>query len=289
MANLDQFKGTYPYASELFGVYQPLLGWKPRQGKERAAIDSRRLLGAVMRSAQRDGRLQRYSSFDPVPVSIDTPMSARLPTWIDSTVARTAQAQVNAILAKHKRPPRLEEWQQILSQDNVNKALKSAAQELNVSIKAAGLKITCGDLVFFEKDALSAEEFKVIGATEVPGTNRMVTSESRLQFQGKLQRETVAAGTLRYLLATSPNLLGKIFIGAKAPWERESVMVLEALRRAPLINGGPRFEKPLPLAVAYIRYNAGDIHFLVILLNLLEKIVLDKLPAPKLEGGTACP
>lgn len=55
MANLDQFKGTYPYARELFGVYQPLLGWKSRQGKERAALDSRRLLGTVMRSAQQDG------------------------------------------------------------------------------------------------------------------------------------------------------------------------------------------------------------------------------------------
>jgi len=48
----------------------------------------------------------------------------------------------------------------------------------------------------------------------------------------------------------------------------ESVMTLEALRRAPLINGGPRFDDPLPYGVAYIRYNAGDIYFLVILLNL---------------------
>lgn len=26
--NLDDFKETLPYASELFGVYQPLLGWR---------------------------------------------------------------------------------------------------------------------------------------------------------------------------------------------------------------------------------------------------------------------
>ena len=31
MANLDAFKGTYPYASALFGIYQPLLGWRSRQ------------------------------------------------------------------------------------------------------------------------------------------------------------------------------------------------------------------------------------------------------------------
>ena len=154
MANFDEFKGTYPYASELFGVYQPLLGWKSRQGKERAAIDSRRLLGALMMGVQQDGQRHRYSSYsisDPVPIPIDTPMSAQLPMWMDSTVARTAQTQVNAILTKHKRPPRPEEWQQILSQQNVTSSLKNAAQELNVAIKAAGLKMSCGDLVFFEK------------------------------------------------------------------------------------------------------------------------------------------
>ena len=28
--NLEAFKGRLPYASELFGVYQPLLGWKSK-------------------------------------------------------------------------------------------------------------------------------------------------------------------------------------------------------------------------------------------------------------------
>src|SRR5262245_45877195 len=28
MGSFDAFKGILPYASELFGIYQPLLGWK---------------------------------------------------------------------------------------------------------------------------------------------------------------------------------------------------------------------------------------------------------------------
>src|SRR5690348_2117192 len=30
MSDLDRFTGTLPYASELFGIYQPLLGWKSK-------------------------------------------------------------------------------------------------------------------------------------------------------------------------------------------------------------------------------------------------------------------
>lgn len=220
MANLDPFKGTYPYASELFGVYQPLLGWKSRQGKERATLDSTRMIGEVMAGVQRDGRLHKYALQQPAAVAIDTPVSGRLPTWMDSTVARIAQAQVNGILTKQKRPPTSDEWKQILSAENITKSLQTAAREVNVAIKAANLKMICGDLVFFEKNALSAEEFNAIGAAEVPGANRMVTTESRLQFDGKLQAETTAAGTLQYLLNTKPELLNGVFVQTKTGWER---------------------------------------------------------------------
>ena len=30
MQSFDQYKGMLPYASEIFGIYQPLLGWKSR-------------------------------------------------------------------------------------------------------------------------------------------------------------------------------------------------------------------------------------------------------------------
>src|SRR5437868_12833740 len=31
MADLNGYKGILPYASELFGIYQPLLGWKSKR------------------------------------------------------------------------------------------------------------------------------------------------------------------------------------------------------------------------------------------------------------------
>lgn len=222
MAGLDAFKGTYPYASELFGIYQPLLGWRARQGKSRVAHDSRRVLEVVLRGAERDGRRHRYASYsadDPVAVALDAPTGARLPEWLDSTVARDVRARVNAILAKYRRAPSADEWKQVLGAQNVNRSLKQAARELNIALKASGLKSTCGDLVFFERKALSAEEFKAIGATEVPGADRMVAQASRLQATGKLQRETAVAGALTYLLDAHPALLDAVFVAAPSPWE----------------------------------------------------------------------
>src|SRR5437660_1502549 len=35
MADLNGYKGILPYASELFGIYQPLLGWKSKRIKTR--------------------------------------------------------------------------------------------------------------------------------------------------------------------------------------------------------------------------------------------------------------
>jgi hypothetical protein len=37
MPNYDQFKAILPYASEIFGVYQPMIGWKSKRQLTRAA------------------------------------------------------------------------------------------------------------------------------------------------------------------------------------------------------------------------------------------------------------
>src|SRR4051812_27710754 len=55
IANLTQFKNILPYASEIFGVYQPLLGWKGKRTAKRMAAgfvkDQRRLLDKLVEKA----------------------------------------------------------------------------------------------------------------------------------------------------------------------------------------------------------------------------------------------
>ena len=37
ITDLGQYSGVLPYASEMFGIYQPLLGWKSKRIEERIA------------------------------------------------------------------------------------------------------------------------------------------------------------------------------------------------------------------------------------------------------------
>jgi hypothetical protein len=39
ITNYNEFKNTLPYASEIFGIYQPLLGWKSKRIQERQKKD----------------------------------------------------------------------------------------------------------------------------------------------------------------------------------------------------------------------------------------------------------
>ncbi|CAH1386958.1 hypothetical protein [Candidatus Nitrotoga sp. M5] len=134
MSNLKKFKGTYTYASELFGLYLPLLGWGSRQGKQRVYDDSTHLLIAVMMGVQKDGRYYKNSGEifdDPVPKSLRAAVSSRLPAWLNSTtVARLVQTSVNAVLEKHKRPPTPDEWRQLLSNENIGRTMKQLPRKL---------------------------------------------------------------------------------------------------------------------------------------------------------------
>lgn len=77
---------------------------------------------------------------------------------------------------------------------------------------------------------------------------------------------------------------------------KESVVALESMRKIPLWCGGKAFDPPLPAAVAYIRYNGGDVNFTMMVLNLLDRVLngsslssprLTRNPAAKLRNGLA--
>ena len=93
--NLDDFKETLPYASELFGIYQPLLGWRSRIIKQR--VDKGRLSGLIEVTSYALSRV-KVSAFG-VSGEADTSASAGLVTpalqdppvaWRHSTLRRTS-------------------------------------------------------------------------------------------------------------------------------------------------------------------------------------------------------
>jgi hypothetical protein len=54
IADLGQYSGVLPYASEMFGIYQPLLGWKSKRIAERIERGLARDKAHIIRSLQRE-------------------------------------------------------------------------------------------------------------------------------------------------------------------------------------------------------------------------------------------
>lgn len=54
IADLGQYAGVLPYASEMFGIYQPLLGWKSKLIAERFASGLRRDKAQIVRNLERE-------------------------------------------------------------------------------------------------------------------------------------------------------------------------------------------------------------------------------------------
>jgi hypothetical protein len=114
MSELDAFTGTLPYASELFGIYQPLLGWKSkilrkRYDRHRLALYDAvadKVLNAVHSQikVQFDGErghlpggrwmAAAFQVDDLKPVTFFEGIQPAIAPSIDSAVARLVQAEV---------------------------------------------------------------------------------------------------------------------------------------------------------------------------------------------------
>ena len=78
MIDLKKFKEIPPYATELFGVYQPLLGWKGNLAKNRIVAERDRYLNHVVSMMKNDSRF-RDSMTKP---SLLAPLVALLPIFL---------------------------------------------------------------------------------------------------------------------------------------------------------------------------------------------------------------
>lgn len=125
ITDFSDYKGVLPYDSELFGVYQPLLGWKSSRQSRR--IDSgmwRRRAAAVATVAQRIRSADFAAQFGPAdtPVRI-TGLVPGAPTQIGF-----ASPLMNTIKSKlpNEKDYRPEVWDEILSSDSLAGILERA-------------------------------------------------------------------------------------------------------------------------------------------------------------------
>ena len=137
MTTFADFKGTLPYASELFGIFQPLLGWKSRRTRDRYDRFRRqfRLLppigtvtgdpGASIKMAEEPFEMRGLTGLEEAkiqrlrPASFDAKPRRRVAPAIDSVVARLIAEKLPAT------PPT--NWSAVVGGDKMAEALQEVA------------------------------------------------------------------------------------------------------------------------------------------------------------------
>src|SRR5262245_2652944 len=96
--SLDKFKNTLPYATELFGVYQPLIGWKARQALTRIDKQANDALDATVSGMALDPRVQTLAVASLKPVLPTVSTGIRLPLWLKSQIGTKFQGLVEEFI-----------------------------------------------------------------------------------------------------------------------------------------------------------------------------------------------
>jgi hypothetical protein len=176
----EKFKGTLPYASEVFGIYQPLLGWRARQAKKRIFVDRVIYLRGVLLAMKQDWRVVDALQTQLRPMSPDTALPSMIGSLPPASV-RALQKAVDVFQEQHKRAPSDAEWSAVVKSVDFGTVLK------NVGANSPG------------NPAAAANMTAPAGAAVVG--------------------EAVMAGTFDYLARQAPAVLRSMFIDAKADWQ----------------------------------------------------------------------
>jgi hypothetical protein len=130
LENLTNYRGVLPYASELFGVYQPMLGWRSKRMldriRESAKADRSQLIDHMTKSFVGNVKLSFLEEGRSLEsrIEIGEPTSARLRGINSSALLQALSQQLRALRKRlHK-----DDWQQIVNQDNLQRLLSDSIQ-----------------------------------------------------------------------------------------------------------------------------------------------------------------
>ena len=152
MRDLEKFRGRLPYATELFGVYQPLIGWKSKIIQQRLQdtglstagfprvftvadlerLEVRQGAGEIL-TIDGDGDIGPVQREPELFKSNATPLLADPPEFLDSLIVRRLQPDLTASLRQHPADEAdfwLPFWNELLSPDNLNRVFRRALDEL---------------------------------------------------------------------------------------------------------------------------------------------------------------
>src|SRR5882724_5473130 len=140
--DIEKYKGIPPYASEHYGVYQPLLGWESKLTKnwiQRGGIliDPRvkrifdgRLLPGPLKVNENDPR--EFIAVPLQPGSIKSPFKVILAKDLNSELLKLIQTRVQVFVeANNGRLPKDREWNQLIEINDFMDAERGPLRKVN--------------------------------------------------------------------------------------------------------------------------------------------------------------
>lgn len=187
---LSAFAGTYPYASELFGVYQPLLGWKGHRKQQRLQIEQIGVLKAVLAGMNADSRVGAALAANAAPFAPTTILPARQPAWLRSKALDAVQGAATQFSERQNRAPTPAELASLVS-----------TTDLHGPIAAMGAQ-----------SAAAVRSLETLGGAANPQTAIRAASPF-------VVHEAVVAGTMAYLSKQAPSVLHALAVGQASRWQ----------------------------------------------------------------------
>jgi hypothetical protein len=216
--DLTKFKGALPYASELFAVYQPLIGWRSQRTKARVAAQRDQNLSKLISLMTEDVRLRSVVGTSHAPVAPDGPLPPLMPSWLNKAVSVQLEAALTGFRTENKRWPTDTEWEQVVGRV----PLASTVQTLTSSLLPNGRRASGMDSTVVDKQTLTPQEVTAMNAIDIPGTHFAVTQTGRevaaTQSIGTGVEAAVQTGLITYFSKNSPAMMVGL-VQNTAAWE----------------------------------------------------------------------
>src|SRR5688500_9778945 len=184
LTDLIDYTAVLPYASELFGIYQPLLGWKSKRLARRFDRGN-----SSDKASQLDRLKRQFVSQVNVHYGQDCQVSIELrPGVLQGATRRTFDSIVLAKTAENlppNEPPSAAGWQDVITRERI----ESIIRELAVPTFAAAYAEACRT-GFSDRPAVAAGR-----TADTDGQTRVFLSA----FESQLRYESSLAGALLFL------------------------------------------------------------------------------------------
>lgn len=211
----DEFKGTFPYSSELFGVFQPILGWKANTGKLKVVKETEKRIKTLVEGMLDDNILRDPLKMNNFRIlSPDAPIKLRTPSWIETPLRKYSKEKINKTLGNDDKLSK-EQWETVFETENLEKDLGWLNTKTTVEDNA-NQKTTVNPMI--SKPSDNPKNRQIIlnrrGLNKNVG-NHIGTTQTNLHTS----KIAIQAGILNWLSKENPQILHNMFLANEKKWE----------------------------------------------------------------------